>query len=450
MRFFRIFFPLAIVFCLAAGCAGEGDFFRVPRPPGDFIALQKEIDALLSAGMEYSAPVSGLRRQAVQLVDLGFDGTEEAVAFLRGQDDKPLKACFFRKNGEKYENFATIEGEGEAFESVTYADLTGDGVQEVIIGRQAGRGLPKAVSVYSVDSAAGTVSGILDEMYTGYTVFDLDLDSVGDLVLLKHELAAMTGVCEVYSYDGAALSLTASAPMSSGIESLRRVRASSLADMTPAVFVGSVYNKTDALTDIFAYDGGEFKNITLDAYTGVSTVTIRQYIVYGTDINSDGVFEIPISEQLPSSPLSKEGETHWKLSWLQFYPSGKSEKVLTTYHNFSDGWYFRVPEGWDRITVRREDRYAGERALVFSVYTGERQAPVDIFEIYTLSGDNKEDRANMPDRFQIEQLRDVIYAGRTFTLPAVYSAKYTASEDFVKENFRLVQPEWITGEMSAS
>ena len=154
-RYFPVFIALAMIVSLMSGCGfsriNYGDFLAVPKIPSEYSQLQQEIDRLLGADGEFAAPVSGYRRQAIQLEDLDKDGVKEAVVFIRTTAEKPLKLCLFVMTDGKYKLKASIEGEGSAFDSVFYNDFTEDGYSEIVIGRSLGADIPKVISVYAIN-----------------------------------------------------------------------------------------------------------------------------------------------------------------------------------------------------------------------------------------------------------------------------------------------------------
>ena len=151
---------LALAFCfILGGCSGfdgSGDeLFALPKTAGAILALQSAIDEAMEGGGEYSAPVGGLNRQSVQMSDLNGDGTEEAILFLRMPET--LKICVYEQDSEgSYSLFAEAEGEGVNFDSVGYADLTGGGTLDLLVGRSLGSGVPKALSVLSLRTDASS------------------------------------------------------------------------------------------------------------------------------------------------------------------------------------------------------------------------------------------------------------------------------------------------------
>ncbi len=106
------------------------------------------------------------------------------------------------------------------------------------------------------------------------------------------------------------------------------------------------------ITDIFTYENNKLSNITLTGSSAVSEGTIRSVTVYCRDIDNDGIMEIPISRALYT-----KSETVYKvLDWYSFNQKGRRTLKLSTYHNYSDGWYLVLPEKWGtNFTIRRED-----------------------------------------------------------------------------------------------
>ena len=72
--------------------------------------------------------------------------------------------------------------------------------------------------------------------------------------------------------------------------------------------------------------------------------------------------ELPDPQQLPY--CGREGDNRQLLSFhwynARWTDSGRDE--LTTYHNYSSGWYVEIPESWDeRVTVQTVQRSSRAR-----------------------------------------------------------------------------------------
>jgi hypothetical protein len=376
----------------------------------------------------------------VQVKDLDGDGVDEALAFFSAPGrENPLEIHIFRKNGDDYQNVDVISGVGAAIESVRYLDMNGDGVTELAVGWQMSTALQR-LAVYSLRDLQHVRIAGAD--YTWLAVCDINEDGGDDVIAVRLATAETPGEAEALTLMSDGEMVGSVARLSAGVEQVARIVAGTLRGGAPAVFVdGKSNGGSTTVTDVFAYSGG-LTNISADAVTGYSVGTERALSMYCTDIDKDGVVETPVTV-----PLQQQSETtYYEIDWYAYHRSGDRELALSTYHNNSDGWYVILPELWrGRFTVRREDSAPGERALVFSYIYGTGGAPLfeDCLKIYTLSGDNKEERARLPGRFVILAEGNVIYAGQILKGAREYGP-YDTPED-VAENFRQIYSEWLTG-----
>ena len=103
-------FAAALMILPLSGCLQSAeDLYALPRQSDEYYTLQNQIEAVLDTGAEYSAPVAGDRRQAVQLADLDSDGQKEAIVFLRTQGEKPLKIYIYKKTEAGYEEYGAMK-----------------------------------------------------------------------------------------------------------------------------------------------------------------------------------------------------------------------------------------------------------------------------------------------------------------------------------------------------
>lgn len=448
---------LALVFALiCGGCAGldaGGDLFALPKVAGFVEQLQTAIDDAMADGGEYSAPLSGTNRQSVQLEDLNGDGAEEAILFLRTTET--LKMCVFEEHGGSYFLSAEAEGEGVSFDSVSYADLSGDGIKEILLGRSLGSGIPKALSVLTLGDDG--FRQMLTATYSGYTQLDIDSDGDLELVIARHDLEPLSGVAEVYSYshgDGALL-LEGSADLSDGISALRRLRTGYLPDGSAAVFIIGTTTAGDTFTDICAYSGDAFLNLTLDPETGISREVVATFDVNAADINGDGVFDLPMPVLLATYENKASSEVFRKVVWRNYSLDGSVGEVMQTFHSGSDGWYFVLPDEWQgaALAVDRRSAVSGERVIAFSLVSQETGEAVPLLELYTLTGDNRENRSTLSGRFiisnsQTRTVASTIYAGKLNDLTGTAYERYALTPEQVSEAFKLIQTEWLTGELT--
>ena len=349
-------------------------------------------------------------------------------------EEKPLKLYILDSDNENFHISAVIEGTGTAFDCLSYADFDGDGINEMIIGYKMGSSLQQ-MAVYSVHDLRPTL--LFTSNYSRFTCGDLTADGRADIFILNTASADSAGEATLFSMmeDGEVVST--SAMMSKNIESISKVMLGRLEQNKAAIFVDSAYSTDSSdgtVTDIFAwYDS--LKNITLQPSELISSSTERSYAVYCRDIDSDGITEIPKLRALPS-----RSETVYRvIDWYAFDRSGKSTVKLTTYHNYTDGWYLAFPRSWrNSVSVRRQDNISGERALVFSYEKTDKT--VDFLKIYTQSGENREERSELPGRFVLINLGDTIYAAEITQSAA--DAGIEISREIIQDAFHIIYSDW--------
>lgn len=435
-------FKLIIILSFAlmlTGCYNRAteELFSLPQASEEYLKLQEKINTILAADAEYAAPVSGSNRQSVQLQDLNNDGMDEAIAFFSVAGDKPMKIYIFKSNEGTYEEATVINGEGTAIDSISYTDMNGDGFMEIVVGWQMSATL-KLIQVYSIVDFQS--ASILSSDYSEYTISDLDLDGNSDVVVLRLLDTSQTGELEMFSLTSDGEVVSEKANLSRGITAVSRVRSSTLFDGSPAIYIESLYAGSSLITDIFVYRYGSLLNITANRITGISEDTVRLYNVYCSDINDDDVLEVPY----PRILQSQTDTIYYAIDWYSYNSMRKKVLTETTYHNYYDGWYLILPDDWkENITVRRQDTVYGERAIVFSRALGEDKPVEDFLVIYSLSGENREERAVIDERFVIVAEEETIYAAEI--LVPLTDFELTINRQLIISNFYIIYSDWITG-----
>ena len=435
---------IALLVCAAAmaaalsGCFVKtvDELYALPKHSDEYYDLQQAIDKVMAGGAEYSAPVSGGNQQSVQLADLDGDGDNEAIVFLKTSGDKPLNAYIFDQVDGHYQSIADIEGSGTGFESVEYVQLDDKPGLEILIGRQLSDQVLQALSAYTLTD--GHVVELLSANYSQYTSADLDGDGRKDIFLLRFDAEQRKGVAELYRYEGGQMERETEASMSTGVEAVKRIVTGLMAPGVPAVFVASVYEQTSILTDIFAIRDGTFQNVS-SSDNGLSVRTVRNYFVYASDIDADSLIELPELVTLPSI----DGETYSIIRWYNLGLDGTQTVKLTTYHNFSSGWYVTLPDTWkEKIVISRSAEVSGVRGFVFSQWDSATKKATPIFTVYAFSGDDRGATASSDGRFILAEKGDVTYAAELGT------SKWTKalSQEKLKAMFNFIHIDWNSGE----
>lgn len=423
---------------LCSGCFVQSadELYALPRQSDAYYKLQEALDSVVPKDAVALGPDFGPNQQAVQMINLDNDPQDEVLAFVKAAGEKPLKVYIFDRTGDTYENTAVIEGDGAAFDSVEYVQLDGKPGMEILVGKRLGGEILKSLSGYAYED--GNLVELMAANYAEYTVADLDTDGFQDVFLLRMGTEESRGVAELYRYhQGGLMEREQEANLSPEARDVKRIVTGQVSPGIPAVFVASAYEEDTIVTDIFAYRNQVFQNIS----SGLSVKTVRNYNVYATDIDGDGVIEMPNPVALPSNVAGED--TYWTIDWYNLSPDGVTQTKMTTFHNYPGGWYLELPGSWrGRLSVERSKEVEGVRGYCFRKWNGRGRETEEIFTLYAFTGENRETLAVADGRFLLAEKGETAYAA---VLGESDWAKALNQEE-MKEMFRFIHVDWNSGE----
>ena len=417
---------------LVSGCSffsSAESLFTLPRLPIEYTDLSNQIQTLLAEGYEYASPTGGRNIQSVQMVDLDGDGDEEAVAFFRrGNDEKPLKIFVFRANEESYDLLCTVESSGTAVDSVYYRDLTGDGVSELVVGWRISSDV-QTVAAYSI--AARPVL-LMQSSYIRSSIEELDGDGVPSLLVLRADDQG-NSLAEFYSWQEDKMGVSYTARLSGTMAELAsgNVVSGALTGKSRGIYITGISDESVATTDVLTYrEGAGLVNVALDQWTGSSGLVCPYLQLKPQDIDGDGIVEVP------KPRTDSMGQPTGVVEWLRLDEQGWTDLAMTTYHDVSGGWYFVLPGSWSgRVKVLHNEHSA------FEIQTTLLVGDTEVADLYTLTGENRENRALRGSRMVLKRQTGTVYAGEL--LPGAAGCGLT--EELLRQNFRLIVNQWTNG-----
>ena len=423
-----------------SGCVMTVDQMYVPpRRSESYKNLQTVMDEYMD-GMSYCAPNTGENQQSVQMADLTGDGVKEVVVFVKGSDEHPLKVLIFRLKGDVYEPLTVIEASGTAFDQVEYIQMDGQPGLELVVGRQVSEQVLRNLTVYRFQESKA--EQMLSVNYQKYLTLDMNEDGKSDLfVLHPGQTDTDCGLVELYSAADGTVARSAEVNLSQPVGQLKRIMTGSLHGGERAVFVASTVDAGTIVTDVYALVGGELTNVSMSNESGTSVKTVRNYYVDAEDIDGDGVLELPslIPMRLPTEGRSMEEREHL-IRWYALGADGSEHDKRYTYHNYLQGWYMELEQELvGRLCVVPEDtgRFA------FCLWDRNYEKMTKLWSVYVLTGEDRSNVAVEDGRFVLLKTDLVVYAA--FLEDAAIEMGI-AQADLI-ESFFLIQSDWKTGEM---
>ena len=432
MRHWRRLLPLVLLLALLlSGCAAAGadELYSLPKRSDAYLELQQEIESVMR-GASYAAPVSGVNQRSIQNADLDGDGLDEVLVFARTEGaERPLKVFILRQDGDVYRLLDTIESDGAAFDSVDYVQIDGRAGLELVLSCRLADKVQQSMRVYTVRS--GKAAELLQSGCTAYTVTDLNGDGLSDVITLTSGGSRSNGIAQYFRWREDELLRSGEANLSVSAESVKRIITGLVAESVPGVFVASTYDDSNIVTDVFvAPSDGTFRNVSQMDENDLSTSTVRSYYVYSTDIDGDGVIELPETRPLVVLPGDPSSRGQSCILWYNLRPDGTHVENCTTYHNYAEGWYLRLPDEWRSslsVTTREDEVYGSCTCFVISDYISRHE----LLRVYMLEGKTATDALDAGALILLERRGNTYYC-------AAPGAELTLDSATLQESFGFI------------
>lgn len=349
-----LIFALCFMLC---GC----DFFTVDTenllsPPvlsGDLAAIKEIIDKTAPEGYVLKYPSSGERRSAVIMEDIDSDGVLEAFAFYSTADSETvfMHIDLIKNLGGKWELAAGQTVPASGIDRIEFCDLDGDGKKEILAGCELYGKSAKELGVYSISGAEFVTR--FTKPYTVFVCCDLDENGRNEVFVQLLNTADLLNSASLCTLTEEGVSQISCA-MDGGAKTVSEPYLSVLSSGEPAVYIDEIKG-IGAVTEVISFSKGALVNKLLDttAAVPVNSATLRASTLSVTDINGDGIPEIPVASELPSA-ANETNELLYYTNWCTFNGELLTVKQVTIM-NSVDGYFITVPQKWvGRISVFKD------------------------------------------------------------------------------------------------
>lgn len=338
---------LILIMLTASGCSmldGNIDtLLTAPSPAGELHDIQLALEKSTGKKIALKYPSNGDYRSAIVLKDLNGDGIEEALAFYSTTVDntKNMHINLIVKNGEGWVALPSVSLVATGVEKVEFADMNGDGIEEIIVGWTVYSGVEKSVGVYSINEA-GLTSRIL-ENYSTYICNDFNNDSKPDLLIINKDIKKSVASAMLLTLSENGAEEYGACMLDPAATEYRDPVIFKLENGDTAVYIDGVKG-TGTITEMLII-GSEINNISYSGDNSTAFNTFRSGSTPISDINGDGNYDIPVSYLLTKSE-SDAGANIYKTNWYS-YTGSEIVLTLSAIMNYSDGYLLAIPEKWD-------------------------------------------------------------------------------------------------------
>ncbi len=378
------------VICIAlslVGCSAlDGNIDTLlspPAPSGELRNVWQVLQKSAGSDITLKYPSSGEYRSAIIEKDLNSDGTNEAVAFYSTTLDNvtTMHISFIAKNGDEWLSGGDASLVATGVEKVEFADINGDGIDEIVVSWNVYSTVEKSVGVYSADGS-GLTTRIL-ESQTAFICKDFDFDSNPDLLIINRDTKKAISTAKLLDLTADGVKEIGSCALDAAVTEYLEPVTFALDNKT-AVYIDGIKG-TGMITEMLVIENGAISNLSFSGNKNTAFDTFRSSSATVFDINGDGNYDIPISYLLTQSTDSPNNNIY-KTNWYSFDGEGIT-LTISTIMNYSDGYFLEIPEKWDAsitasvnsadktLTVFRLDSQTGMSAdLLLKIYTSPKDS----------------------------------------------------------------------------
>lgn len=349
-RVLAVFAVLLLLFLV--GCDSvelNEELLSPPRPQGELYEVQQALYKTAPAGMKLRYPQKGQYRSAVTSFDIDGDGKNEAIAFFETENENVSKMhlSVIYKTEDGWVATKDLSVMASGVERLSFEDLDGDGRQEIIVGWSVYSGVDKQLAVYSFSGE--TLSHLMLEKYTEYITCDLNTDQKKEIFLINQQTAEKKADAHLYGMQNGEMTEISGCRSDGGVTGYLQIKEEKLLGGRAAILIDASRGSS-IITEVFFLENGALLNPLFDSASGKTLITERQGIE-ATDINGDGITDIPVTEIMPGYESAEESGRIYITRWCSF--DGKQLNITTSaVMNYQDGYYFTLPKNLDgKITV---------------------------------------------------------------------------------------------------
>lgn len=350
-----------LVAVMPVGCAViPADITELESPPkltAEQQSIVKALESHVGGKVTYRFPLDGDYRSAFIMKDLDYNGVKEAIAFYSPSVNSASAPhiAILNKSGNSWKIAYDIGSDGNEIGCIAFGDFNGDGFDDIAVGWRTFNSTDLTLIVYIKNNKS--FSKVNLGTFTKMKTLDIDKNGKTDIILLKLDSDEKQAVAKLISYRNGKLLVVSSAPLDSTVTNYRGVYVTKLLNgKDPAILIDGAKSENKFITEVITFSNGRLHSPLYDPEKHTVNSTMRFVDYRCTDINNDGIIEVPMPVELPSPADIKSSNKIWLVRWSVFDGAKSWTTKLSCVMNTSKNYYFKYPDKWNgKVTVSKQD-----------------------------------------------------------------------------------------------
>lgn len=359
-------FILASALCTVfmSGCSLGGSVDSLLSPPKLSEEQTAVYDALIKAAgrdIRLKYPRSGEYRSAFVFADIDGEPDREAVVFYEKAAETEgggnVRINIIDRRGGKWTSVYDHAGAGTGIDRILFSELGESDRQSVIIGYTLLSG-ERSVQIYSYGD--GLLTTEYSDTYSTMFTADLERNGENELILVRPGNQLRKASLSSVSADpeSGEITETSSVALDESATEFVSVAAGYVGKETPAIFIDGLSGGQLTTEIIYSVDG-QLRNPLYLGESGLIENTRRPSGYPCTDIDLDGVIEIPTLSLFPGYSEDSAGTKLYSTDW-NIFDNYSITKKYSSFYNVSEGYCFILPSRWDGVVTVKRDAATGE------------------------------------------------------------------------------------------
>lgn len=387
---------ISLVICVLFSSCDSVDIIRpvdsLLSPPlyhEEYESLVEAFHEKVSKNVLFCSPKKGDHRSAIIVEDVDADGEEEAIIFYKdGVDSSVARMHYFDIINGKWMSRGDFNGYGNEVEKTVITDMDGDGKSEfIVIWSISGVSSSNVMSVYRKSYNFDEYKEVSNEMCTVCEILDIDGDLKEEIFFMNQTtvLGITQRFARVMKVSGDAVVLMGEAKVDPNISSYTDVKTEKVSGDSPLkIYVDALKGESQMITELVYWDSekSELRAPLLDTETMTNTATLRYEPIASSDINNDGIIDIPVQNEILGGEASAENIyiTKW-----QDYSADGMKTVANTLINSADGYMLCLDDSELNSTGIRN--YSSQNCWVVYRTNSKGDSVGELYSILKISAD---------------------------------------------------------------